>query len=161
MSWGVRDGTDWKDHYKTREDGRKYREWVALIGLNDKGDLDGARNKAKSWLFPGDIEMLDDNCRFVKNDVARKTLVFEKVEGEMKCHFEIEPKDSVLINPAIVIKNWEHSSFARVMINDNELSKEQYKLDRESDGLLLWIQTEIKDRTSIMIEGLGELEEDD
>lgn len=152
MSWGVRDGTDWKDHYKTRQDGRKYRQWVALIGLNDKGDLDGVRDKAKSWLLPGDIKMLNDSCRFVKNDVARKALMFEKMQDEAKCHFEIEPKDSVLINPAIVIKNWGHRSFVRVMINENELSKEQYKLDRESDDLLIWIRVKIKDKAIIIIE---------
>ena len=80
--------------------------------------------------------------------------MFEKMQDEMRCHFEIEPRDSVLINPAVVIKDWEHSPFVCVMINDNELSKEQYKLDQESDDLLLWIQTKIKDKTSIMIEGL-------
>jgi hypothetical protein len=161
LSWGVRDGTDWEDNYKTREDGRKYRQWVALIGLNEKGDLDGARGKAKSWLFPGKVEMLDESCCFVKNDVARKALVFEKTEDEMKCNFEIEPKDSVLINPAIVIEGWEHWPFLRVSINDSELTKEQYKLDQEGDDLLLWIPTEIRYKTSIMIEGLGEPEEDD
>jgi hypothetical protein len=42
--------------------------------------------------------MLDDSCKFVKNDVARKTLVFEKTKEDMKCNFEIEPKDSVLMH---------------------------------------------------------------
>jgi len=160
MSWGVLGGTDWEDHYKTREDGRKYRQWVALIGLNESGDLEGIRDKARSWLFPGEIRMLDESCRFVRNDVAKKALVFEKASDEMKCHFEIEPK-SVVINPAIVIEEWEHWPFVRVELDGDELSTEQYTLDQEGDTLLLWIQTTIKDESEIMIEGLGEPGEDD
>jgi hypothetical protein len=47
------------------------------------------------------------------------------------------------------------------MMNDSELSKEQYKLDQEGDELLIWIPTEIRDKSSIMIEGLGEPYYDD
>jgi hypothetical protein len=161
LSWGVRDGTDWQGHYKTREDGRKYREWVALIGLNEKGDLDGARDKAKSWLFPGQVKMLDENCRFVKNDVARKALVFEKTQEDMKCHFEIEPKDSVMINPAIVVNDWGAWPFVKVQMGEMELSKGKYKLALEGKDLLIWIPTEIRDKTKFMIDGLGEPYDDD
>jgi hypothetical protein len=47
LSWGVRDGTDWQDHYKTREDGRKYREWVALIGRRKKISRMGSTYRAE------------------------------------------------------------------------------------------------------------------
>jgi hypothetical protein len=47
------------------------------------------------------------------------------------------------------------------MIDDKELSKEQYNFGQEGDDLLIWIPMEIRDKSSIMIEGLGEPEEDD
>ncbi|MHC4187358.1 MAG: hypothetical protein ACYSRQ_04115, partial [Planctomycetota bacterium] len=91
----------------------------------------------------------------------RKALVFEKTKEDMKCNFEIEPGESVLINPAVTIKDWGAWPFVKIMMNGSELSKEQYKLGQEGDELMMWIPAEIRDKSSIMIEGLGEPYYDD
>ena len=39
MSLGVHDGINWDDHYMVDQRGRRYREWISLIGLNEPGDL--------------------------------------------------------------------------------------------------------------------------
>jgi hypothetical protein len=68
----------------------------------------------------------------------------------------MEPGESVLINPAIAVKEWGAWPFVKVMMGGSELPREQYKIGQVGDELLIWIRAEISDKTSIMIEGLGE-----
>lgn len=112
--------------------------------MNEKGNLDGIRDKARSLLFSGHITMLGNNCRFTENDVAKKVLVFGTTQKQMKCHFEIDPKNSILINPAIEIKGWKPHPSIRVTLDDNVLSKERYKLEQDNNHLMLWIQLKNK-----------------
>lgn len=47
---GVYEGTDWTDNFKTAPDGRKYREFISLISLSPKGDIQKAKEKTVKWL---------------------------------------------------------------------------------------------------------------
>jgi hypothetical protein len=155
MSWGIREGIDWEDNYQLDERGRKYRQWISLIGLNEQGDLEALKNKTRSWLFPGTINMTEASCSFVKTDHAQKAIVFEKVGTNQKCYFQIDPteQNSVLINPVIRINNWSTVTPLNIMIDDNILSKDQYRFHLLNDrDALIWINKTINTKTNINIE---------
>lgn len=46
---GVWEGTDWNDRYQTDERGRRYRQWVSLVGLHRPNDLEGIRARVRAW----------------------------------------------------------------------------------------------------------------
>jgi hypothetical protein len=47
---GVYGGTDWNSKYKTAPNGRKYREFISLMSLSPKGNLQFAKQKTLKWL---------------------------------------------------------------------------------------------------------------
>ncbi|MCA0360976.1 MAG: hypothetical protein LCH41_07980 [Armatimonadetes bacterium] len=40
---------DWSDNYKVDARGRKYREWVSVLGMEPKGNLQRMDNRLKDW----------------------------------------------------------------------------------------------------------------
>jgi len=154
ISCDVQDGIEWEDHFKTDEDGRKYRDWSCLVGTNSKGDFAGLRNKTKSWLWPGEVNMSDDNCRFLKIDYKKKSLVFVNTGTQRRCCFNINPKaeDSVLINPAICIRQWGVAEVNQIVINDKEVPRDKYRVHYTNGDVLLWINTRIDDSSNFRIE---------
>ena len=155
MSIDVQDGISWEDHYKIDKRGRKYRDWVLLIGLNEQNDLDGLREVTKSWLYPGSIIMLEPSSTFVENDYKEKALVFENTKGNQKCYFEIDPivKNSVLINPVLRIRNWGTHPVGKIIINDAALPENKYRVHTlDNDDVLIWINIRIDSKTSFKIE---------
>lgn len=154
VSCDVRTGTGWQDHFKIDERGRKYRDWVSLVGANKPGDLEGLRDKTRSWLYPGKITMLDNSSRFLKNDYSQKILLFEKTGTEKLCRFEITPDEnsSVLINPAVRINNWGPYPVGSVMINDKTLPMGKYRFDLlDGKDLLIWINMTVDSKTRFTI----------
>jgi len=155
MSWGLREGISWEDYYSVDERGRKYREWVSLIGVNEPGDLEGLQDKTRSWLFPGTVFMVNPASRFIYIDHHEKTIVFENVGTDQKCYFELDPsvKNSVLINPVFRINNWGSNPVTRVTINDEELPSNKYRhhilANRDA---LIWVNSTILTKTSVKID---------
>ena len=47
---GVYGGTDWNSNYKIDSDGRKYREFLSLMSMSPKGDLQTAKQTVQKWL---------------------------------------------------------------------------------------------------------------
>jgi len=125
-----------------------------LVGANKPGDLEGLRDKTRSWLYPGKITMLDNSSRFLKNDYSQKILLFEKTGTEKLCRFEITPDEnsSVLINPAVRINNWGPYPVGSVMINDKTLPMGKYRFDLlDGKDLLIWINMTVDSKTRFTI----------
>jgi len=154
VSCGVIKGADWIDHFKIDKRGRKYRDWVSLVGTNEPGDYDGFRNKTRSWLYRGKIKMLDNNSRFLKNNYSKKVLVFENTGTEKLCRFEISTDENcpILIKPAFRINNWGSYPLGSIKINDVILPEKNYRFDLlDAKDLLIWINTTIDKRTQFVI----------
>ena len=152
LSLGVLEGVDWNDHYKVDQRGRKYREWVSLIGVNEAGDLGGIRNRTRSWLFPGRVTPTQ-GCSFVQVDYQKKCLVFESNPTIKTCEFSVDPSQntSALINPAFVIKNWGNEDAIAVRIGKKFVAEEDLRTDIEGNDLLVWLHETIDSRSVISI----------
>jgi hypothetical protein len=159
---GVHEGSDWNDYYEFDARGRKYRQWVSLVGLNEPGYFEGIRIKTTSWLYPGKVTMLDDNCKFEKINYNKKELVFTKTKNNI-CSFTVEPPvaemkngvvpSTTLINPVVKINDWGNKS-AKVIVNDRTLREDKdYKVALEQNALLIWIRGAFDSITTFRIQG--------
>jgi len=150
LSWGVRDGTDWTDHFKTDKDGRKYREWISLIGLNESGDQKALKDKTRSWLFPGRIT--DDEGIFERIDYKRKAFVFRMNPGLNAFHFYLSPdKNSTkVINPAFSLTGCP-DDIASIGINGTKIRSDSYRVARVGNDILVWIQKTFEGPTEVEI----------
>jgi len=155
LSFDIHDGQSWQDHYKLDKRGRKYRDWVSLIGLNELRDFNSLARKTKSWLSPGVVTMLDDSSRFLRNDYREKALVFENTKANQKCVFEIDPtaEDSVLINPVLRISKWGTTLARAVKLDGRDLPPDRYRQHVFGNGdLLIWIEAVIESGSTVTVD---------
>jgi hypothetical protein len=155
LSWGVRDGIEWQDHYKTDDNGRKYREWVSLVGLNDKNKSKQIINKSKSWLFKGQIKIKSDKIKFVKKDYKKNAFVFNAKSQVKSFVLEIIPEErnTKVINPVLEIKNFGTVTNVQIMLDNKVLTKNEYRISAVgSNDLLIWLNTEIEFGNQIAVE---------
>jgi hypothetical protein len=132
---GVYGGADWNDNYKIDTNGRNYREWVSLLGLNESKNLDAAQAKSNSWLFKGDVTVKGDASVFVKYNVSEKLFEFESVKDIPECSFQIKT-DEVVINPVIKIRNW-NSQNVNLKVNNTGLINTQFRYFISNDNSLM------------------------
>jgi hypothetical protein len=124
--------------YQVDERGRKYREWVSLVGMADVGDLDTPRNLTRSWLFPGSVAMNGSGSAFVGNDRHDKTLVFDDTAAKGALNFSLTPESST-INPAIEERNWGGDASLTVTIDGvPQQAGTDYVAAMQGTSLLVW-----------------------
>lgn len=124
--------------------------WAVLIGLGEPGDSEGPRRRVSSWLYPGEVKTLTEQCRFVENDVYRRALVFECDVPAAPCRFTLKPHP-VCVNPVLSIRNWGQSPPV-VSLDGKPLPPEQYRWAVADRELVLWISTTVWSNTTFGIE---------
>jgi hypothetical protein len=140
-----------QETYQVDERGRKYREWVSLIGLADVGDLETPRNLTSSWLFPGRVLMNGADSEFVGNNRHEKTLVFDNTRANGILDFDLLPRSST-INPAIEVRNWEGDGTLRIAIDGvAQRPGTDYIAAMEGSSLLVWFQRTFTHQAAIEV----------
>jgi hypothetical protein len=143
----------WTSDTKT-VNGRLSREWVSLLGLNDSWNRNQIKDKTYSWLYPGTVTMIDTNSStFTQYRQDERCFIFTSKDSiNPSCKFTIShqaPSYGVL-NPAIRIKNWGLSQ-ARVSLNSVALDASEIVQDFSGRDLLLWINKNLTNTTTIAI----------
>lgn len=130
-------GQDWRDNFENRADGRKFREWLSLLGLNSKTGIITAEDKTNSWLFPGEVKMINDSSTFLQYSFEDKYFEFETNPENPATYFSTTPK-TLLINPIIRVNNWGDQAI-HVNINGKTIESSQLisYLDGEGNLFLL------------------------
>jgi hypothetical protein len=144
LSWGVRDGIEWKDHYKINANGRKYREWISLIGLNEQNNKTELYTRARSWLFIGEIKFNSVGCEFLKKDYNKNSFIFKTNQNIIDIEFRFIPEkqNTKIINPAIIIKNWGNGIDLQLSIDDIPLNTDLYRFTKINENdILIWLNT--------------------
>jgi hypothetical protein len=143
----------WTNHYKLDERGRKYRDWTALAGLHDAGDLAGIRARTKSWLYPGSVNVTGTNCAFERIDYQRKSLVFARTNVGVTCDFSMDPtaQGSTVINPAFEVMGWGGAPPA-VRVDGHALAAPRdYRWAVAGTNLLVWVKTNLDRAVTVSI----------
>ena len=154
MSIGVIKGTDWTDHFKVDERGRKYRDFVSLVGLNPRGQNEQLREKTASWLHAPKVDAIESGYEFSEYDHSQMALILERDKKVDDCSLELAPaKDgTVIVNPVIRINNWGKSLPKQIAIGKEPVSNKNYEAAiTEDDDLLIWLKTRLGERKIISI----------
>jgi hypothetical protein len=138
---GVKSDQSWDFTFLRREDGTKYRQFLMLMGMNERSSSTTVEDKTNSWLFPGEVEMTNDSSLFKGYSHQDKYFKFETTKSIPACYFKVEP-ETKLVNPIMSIKGWGNNAVF-VNVNGRPLSNSQYVkfIDSNNDLLLLLIDS--------------------
>jgi len=154
---GVYEGQNWSQYTKTDSRGRKYREWISLIGLNQPGESETVLNRIRDWLHPGQIILLDSTCIYegFAHDMMEYRL--KMTPGESSCKFDLlipdsdDGKDRVLKNPVFLIEDWGNRP-AHISIDGSTLTMDkQFKTSKSDSAMLIWINQTFESPVSISV----------
>jgi hypothetical protein len=127
--------------------------WAMLVGMSKPWDDQDARDRTSSWLYPGDISMIDENAKFIENDYYQRALVFETDKINRGCQFTMYPKivSSVIVNPVFIIKNWGNNPVS-VKINGKPLKEDlDYRCAIEGGSAVIWVKAKFSGLTTFLI----------
>ena len=132
----------WKDHEYTE----KTRTRILLQGMTDK-KAETLVPLAKSWLQAPTMEIASDAYRGGRYDQSERAFLIEKTDqGHVTpCTFVVDAsKDSPLLNPAIIIKNWG-SQLATLSVDGRKIKqgkdfRQGIRKGPLGEDLILWIR---------------------
>jgi hypothetical protein len=133
-------------------------KWVTKIMLNGMTNNDVADlvPLAKSWLDPAGLKLEGSAFKSEGYDPTQMAYVLQCKEPGASLKFTLAAdKDSPVVNPAFVIKNWGDSD-VQLKINGDEADKGkdfrsgvQHNLD--GTDLIVWVKTETTDPIKISL----------
>jgi hypothetical protein len=143
----------WKDYEYTENT----RTRIMLQGMTDK-EADKLVPLAKSWLQAPKMRIISDAYRGGLYDQSERAYLIEKTDtGHLTpCKFVVEAsKDSPLLNPAIIIKNWG-SQLSTLSINgQNKVHGENFRQGIRKgpvgEDLIIWIRLDRQKPVKIMV----------
>ena len=141
IGMGVSQGQDWKSNYLLRSDGRKYRQWLCLMGMNAENGVDSAVEKTNSWLFKGQVSMLHTSSSYKGYSYHNQYFEFINKAQNSISHFRISSKNK-LIHPVFKINQWGQHP-VKLKINDRVLPPSDYitSINEAGNLLLLTLKT--------------------
>lgn len=128
--------------------------WAMLIGLTPENDEDLLKKKTLSWIYSGQVKMLNDSSKFLENDYYQRALVFDNTDKKAVCHFEVDPQkvNSILYNPVFIIKNWKPKTVS-ITIDGKKLKENaDYRYAVENKEAVIWIKGEFNKKIEVLIE---------
>jgi len=146
--------TEWKPY---EEDGRKVTK-IMLHGMTDKA-VEDLVPMAKSWLSPPEITLNSSNFASEGYDPTQAAYLISSTEQDNSTplSFTINAsKESPLINPTFVIKNWGKKDVA-IKLNGATLKKsEDYRIGYHQTfkgyDLIVWIEKQSESTVNIQLE---------
>lgn len=154
LSWGVRDGIDWTDHFKEDLTGRKYREWVSLIGLNHPDDTTEVLNRSRTWIYKGEVDVRGRGISFLGKDVKENLFVFDVRPDcrQFSIRFIPEKQNARVINPVLKIKNWVVGNQLKVGVDGEIPAGTRYRTTLIGTDLLIWLKARLGPAIVISLE---------
>jgi len=120
---------------------------------NGVPDTDNFTSICINRLYPGSMEMLNCESRYVGIYYKRGDTVFDNLDDARNCHFSITPgKSGILVNPVLKINNWSHEQSIQLRLNGELLVPgKDYKTASESDAAVIRIKDEFDPPSSFHI----------
>lgn len=146
---------EWKQY---SQDGIS-RTWIMLNGMTNKpaGEL---APLGKSWLYAPELKLKKDGAKFVSEgyDQTQRAwvLVCRKSSEPSRLRFELAAgKDSPVMNPAFVIKNWGPAD-AWLKVNGKKIPQgRDYRLGHRrtvtSSDLIVWFKAESTEPVNVVL----------
>ena len=133
--------------------GRKAREWVSLIGLNNPSNPDRIGKRTYSWLYPYRISNLT-RCTAGAYDAATAAhnLTNTSLSALSDCSFRLSPQSSgdYQINPVFRVANWKGANI-EVLVNSLPLSTSEFHTSLIGTDLLVCIRRDFSAAATIRL----------
>ena len=144
---------EWKTY---KEDGNKVTK-IMLHGMTDKA-VDGLVPLAKSWLSPPELSINSTGYKSEGYDPTQAAYLISSTEQDNSTPLSFiinASKESPLINPAFVIKNWGKKDFALTMNGTTLKQSEDYRFgyNQTINGyeLIIWLEKQSESTVNIQL----------
>jgi hypothetical protein len=142
-------------------EGKDFRTKLMLHGMTGK-EVQDLVPLARSWTRPAHMNLEGNAFEFKGYDPAQMAYVIEqKSTPATSVEFVMEAtKESPLVNPASVIKNWGNQDMALSVNHEKMKNGEDYRVGfinrLEGTDLVLWVETSSSEKTSFSIIPVGQ-----
>jgi hypothetical protein len=136
---------DWKTDFKIDASGRKYRDWVSLVGLSPQKDPAALRQSVASWLYGGQISR-PVGCKFVAYSPSDMEHRVTLDAGRRACSFDIGPSVQAfaLAHPVLRVDGWPggapHIGLAGQVLE----SHKDFRWSVSGHTLFVWLDRVVK-----------------
>ena len=125
--------------------------WIGLYGMNSMS-MNELVNFGRSWAYAPELSLDGDGYIYKCYDKAQRCYQLENTKDEAG-PIEITlkaSKDSPVINPAIIVKNW-NSDGAKILVNGKENKNSKVGINHELEGDVLVIFISLKEEVPVKI----------
>ncbi|GEM_PF-596482 len=151
---GATQSANWSQDYLTDREGRKYRRWITLLGLEKQGDTAAAARRAACWVYGASVTDAR-GCRYTGYDLLTMEHHIWVDPGRDDCSFVMKPaaRNQVVVRPVIRVEGWGER-IPEVRVTGIPLrAGEDMEAAVESGELIIWINREMKGPTKITLAG--------
>lgn len=132
------------------EDGNRLY-WIGLYGMNEMNMNDLIRF-GRSWAFAPEISVTGNGWKSKDYDKTQRCYQLESIKPEAG---PVElilkgSKDSPVINPAIILKNW-NSKGAKILVNGKQINNTKVGINYQLDGNELIIYIPLNEMKTVKI----------
>lgn len=145
---GSRLNQEWTKNYQIDKEGRRYRQWQALLGIASNDLL--ADEVTTSWGDIAEISHISIGDEFVEYSRIERAYIFN-VKGDRHISFELSPK-TTLINPVFKIHNFEGNLESMNLTIDGK--KVHFRKAKVEQDILIWCESKISNTALVEINTL-------
>jgi hypothetical protein len=147
---GIWEGTDWTDRFQTDRRGRRYRQWVSLVGLQRPGDLEGIRTRVRAWRDPRPLTVLAGADPAVRFEHASADYLLRPMADRVR--LQVGPGDE----PGRPLKTLRLVGWAgrspRVSLGGTPVEPARLRVADEADALLVHLDGPVPAGTELAID---------
>lgn len=148
---GATRSPDWSADFHTDRNGRKYRRWLTMLGLEKQGDTAATLRRVNSWLYGATITDVR-GCRYMGYDAQSLEHRFWVEPGQSEFSLQMRPhqRTKAAVRPLLRVEGWGEGE-PEVRVTGVPLNSEEMKWAVENGDLLIWINREITDMARIRV----------
>lgn len=151
---GATRSPDWSSDFQMDPNGRKYRRWVTLLGLEKRGDTAASLRRVGSWLYGASVSD-PRGCRYMGYDPQTLEYGIWVDPGRSDCSFVMKPtpRTQAVVRPLIRVEGWGER-VPEVRVTGVPLrAGEEMEAAVEGAELVIWINREFTGPTKITLVG--------
>jgi hypothetical protein len=147
---GVWEGTDWNDRFQTDERGRRFRQWVSLVGLHRPNDLDGIRQRVRAWRDARSVRVLEGASPNVDFDHTQAHYTIRPTAESVR--LTVGPSSDATKQLA-ALRLTDRACFTpRLKLAGSTLSSDQFRWASEGTDLIVHLHMPVDSDVELSIE---------
>jgi hypothetical protein len=146
---GIWEGTDWTDRYQTDDRGRKFRQWVSLVGLHQPADLEGIRARVRAWRDAPSLHAISGADHEIRFNHASGDYAVRPSGNQLR--FKLAGPNIGMAPAPLRLIGWAGRT-PRLEVAGTLMDASRFRFADEQDALLLQILEPIPPDTEVSID---------